>query len=67
MTADRKLNTWARRRELQELMSQKPTTMIGVYVTNVETMQCLPLLSLLAEVSVWMELPAVKSQRWVLV
>lgn len=47
-------------------MSQNPTTLSRVYVTDLKTMQCLPLVSLLAEVSLSAELPAVKPKKSVL-
>lgn len=47
-------------------MSQNPTTLIGVYMTNPKTMQCLPPVSLLAEVSLSIEPPAIKPWKSVL-
>lgn len=48
------------------MMSQNPTTVIRVDVINLETMQCLPHCSLLAEISVSMQLPPIKQQKLVL-
>lgn len=47
-------------------MSQNPTTLSREYVTSLKTMQCLPLLSLLAEVSLLIELPAARPKKSVL-
>lgn len=44
-------------------MSQNPTTLNRVYVTNLKTMQCLPLVSLLDEVSLSMDLPAARLKK----
>lgn len=47
-------------------MSQNPTIANMVYVTSLETMQGLPLVSLLAGATLLMELPAVEPQKSIL-